>query len=140
MKASRPLRIAFDAQLKRAECGGIAQAVLGLIHALGRLTDGSEEFTIVVDSQAELEWLTPFGGPNQRFVTKPRVRTGLGRRWAKAALAPFVPAARDFINSIIGWRRWPEVTLSDGFYESLGCDVVHFPFQRFVVCGLPAVY
>jgi len=37
-------------------------------------------------------------------------------------------------------RTWPEVPLSDGFYESLGCDVIHFPTQSFTVCGIPSVY
>ncbi|MBA3239637.1 MAG: glycosyltransferase family 4 protein, partial [Acidobacteria bacterium] len=28
----------------------------------------------------------------------------------------------------------------ENFYESLGCDVIHFPFQSFEPCGLPSVY
>jgi glycosyltransferase involved in cell wall biosynthesis len=37
-------------------------------------------------------------------------------------------------------RYWPEAAISTGFYESLGCDVVHFPTQKFTVCALPTVY
>ena len=40
-------------------------------------------------------------------------------------------------NPIIAW---PQVPISDGFYESLGCDVIYFPFQGFVLCAMPSVY
>jgi glycosyltransferase involved in cell wall biosynthesis len=30
--------------------------------------------------------------------------------------------------------------MSDGFYESLGCDLIHFPTQSFTVCALRSVY
>jgi glycosyltransferase involved in cell wall biosynthesis len=36
--------------------------------------------------------------------------------------------------------KWPEVPVSDGFYESLGCDVIHFPFQHFVLCAIPSIF
>ena len=29
---------------------------------------------------------------------------------------------------------------SDGFYESLGCDLIHFPYQMFALCALPSVF
>jgi glycosyltransferase involved in cell wall biosynthesis len=29
---------------------------------------------------------------------------------------------------------------SGGFYEALGGDVIHFPYQWFIRCGLPAIY
>lgn len=37
-------------------------------------------------------------------------------------------------------RIWPEVPISDGFFESLECDVLHLPTQPFTVCGMPIVY
>jgi len=30
--------------------------------------------------------------------------------------------------------------LSDGFFESLGCEVIHFPHQQFTLCALPSIY
>ena len=30
--------------------------------------------------------------------------------------------------------------LSDGFYEALGCEVIHFPHQEFILCALPSIY
>jgi glycosyltransferase involved in cell wall biosynthesis len=37
-------------------------------------------------------------------------------------------------------RTWPEVPASDGFYENLGCDIVHFPSSSFTVCAVPSIY
>ena len=34
----------------------------------------------------------------------------------------------------------PCLPISDGFYESLGCDVMHFPTQEFTLCAVPSVY
>src|SRR5207302_2484882 len=33
-----------------------------------------------------------------------------------------------------------EILESDGFYESLGADLIHFPFQNIVRCNLPTIY
>jgi len=42
---------------------------------------------------------------------------------------------------VVDYRKWPEVPISNGFYESLGCDVIHFLNQMdFVLCALPTVY
>jgi glycosyltransferase involved in cell wall biosynthesis len=137
MTPLRPLRVAIDATQVTYASGGVAQAVLGLIHALGRLGDGDEEGLIVVDSEQATDWLRPFVGANQRFVTTPQVGKGPLRK----ALRPLGPAVRylkDWIRG--GAARWPEVPLSNGFYESLGCDVIHFPHQQFVLCALPTIY
>jgi glycosyltransferase involved in cell wall biosynthesis len=32
------------------------------------------------------------------------------------------------------------VPLSDGFYEGLSCDVIHFPYQQFEICAMPSIY
>lgn len=37
-------------------------------------------------------------------------------------------------------RIWPEVPISDGFFESLQCDLLHIPIQPFTVCAMPTVY
>ena len=30
--------------------------------------------------------------------------------------------------------------MSTGFHESLGCDVLHFPTQGFILCAMPTIY
>jgi glycosyltransferase involved in cell wall biosynthesis len=32
------------------------------------------------------------------------------------------------------------VPVSEGYYESLGCDVLHFPTQWFMLCAVPTIY
>jgi glycosyltransferase involved in cell wall biosynthesis len=132
----RPLRIAVDAQITPGEAGGVVQATLGLVHALGRLRDGNEEYLIVVGSDQDAEWLRPAIGPNEKIVRKPR-RWVKRDRPKKLAMALMRAILRRMM-SLAGC--WPEVPLSDGFYEEQGCDVVHFPHQRFVLCALPTIY
>ena len=133
--SARPLRIALsvDARVTPQRTGGIAMAVGSLVQAFGKLEDGAEEYSVVVGSDEQVSWLRPVIGPNQRLVLKPQSRK---ERW----LGPVRPAIRYLQERITPPRYWPEVTISDGFYESLGCDVIHFPTQRFTVCAIRSVY
>lgn len=131
--STSPLRVALDIRALPGVSGGIAQAVESLVQALGRLTDGPEEYTLVADSMKQHEWLRPLVAANQRLVVRPESRKS---RW----LSPLKPAIRFVQNALTLPRQWPEVQISDGFYESLGCDLIHFPTQNFRVCALPAVY
>lgn len=128
-----PLRVAIDVRVRPAVNGGIASAVGSLVQALGRLTDGPEEYTIVVYSQEQLTWLRPLVGPNQRLVIKSQSRK-------ERLLQPVRPAIKSIQRLLTLPRYWPEVPISDGFYEALGCDLIHFPTQGFTVCGMRAVY
>jgi glycosyltransferase involved in cell wall biosynthesis len=135
------LRVAIDARILPGLVGGVAQAVMGLIHALGQLNDGSESYILVVDSQEQLDWLKPFAGRNQRIEVKPRSRKERLHTLAARALTHF-PSAKEFAQNLarLGSGRVHEVPASGGFYEGLGCHVVHFPHQRFIRCGLPTIY
>lgn len=146
-----PLKVAISSQILPGTAGGVATFILSLIHALGRLSDGQETYTIIVGSQQQLDWLKPYAGPNQQFILKPsswkdenNTLDGNGRVslpvLAKRLLGPFLPAARRLQQFINVTRYWPEVPLSDGFYESLGCAVLHIPTQNFVLCAVPTIY
>jgi glycosyltransferase involved in cell wall biosynthesis len=148
-----PLKVAINAQLLPGTSGGVESVLLGLVAALGRLTDGTEEY-ILIGPQEDPEWLKPFLGPNQRIVAHPGPPQSLGAAEAfKRALGPARAPARR------AWRKlfapqpvppsaapsssaegWPGLPLSDGFYESLGCDLIHFPYQRFSLCALPSIF
>jgi glycosyltransferase involved in cell wall biosynthesis len=135
------LRIAINAQLfPDGSSGGVEQFVLGLVHALGRLADGPEEFIIIVHCK-NLDWLQPYLGPNQRIVSRRRsverakqllgpLRGPAGKAWRGARGLVF---ARPDSNL-------PPILESDGFFESLGADIIHFPFQHFVRCKLPTIF
>jgi glycosyltransferase involved in cell wall biosynthesis len=128
-----PLRIAIDIRALPGVSGGIAQAVGSLVHAFGTLTDGTERYVIVADSPTHVDWLTPLIGPNAQLVLKPASRK---ERWLRGLR----PAIRFVQKQFTLPRHWPEVQISDGFHESLGCDLIHFPTQNFRLCALPAVY
>jgi len=97
----------------------VEQFVLGLVRSLGQL-EGPEEYVVVAHRDAP-EWLVPHLGPRQRIVPgpPPEPRGGLIRR-ARRRLEPGLH--------------------SRGFFESLGVDVVHFPYQSYVNCRLPTIY
>jgi glycosyltransferase involved in cell wall biosynthesis len=139
------LRVAINAQMiPGGGLGGVEQFMMGLVHTLGQLVDGPEEY-IIVGPWQEPDWLQPYAGRNQRLVSGPRPQFG-SREWVSWLLGPF---SRPSIRLWRALRRLmpsfsrltvPAVPVSDGFYESLGGDVVHFPYQRFVRCDLPAIY
>jgi glycosyltransferase involved in cell wall biosynthesis len=112
---------------------------VGLVHALGQLTDGSEEYVIIGPWQNP-EWLKPYIGPNQRIIRGPKsVESALWH--VLGPLRPVAARARNLLRTLLGVAAtWPEVPISDGFYEGLGCNVIHFPYQQFVVCALPSIY
>lgn len=144
---NQPLRIAIDAQvLPNNGSGGVESVLVGLIHALGQLNDGPEEYVIIAHADNP-NWLSPYLGSKQRIVARPSnpvqkprrlqpfkrmlgpLRTPIGKLWRELLMVPQLPR-----------RSWPDVSVSDGYYESLGCDVIHFPSQRFVLCALPTIY
>ncbi len=145
----RTLKVAIAAHAGPGGTGGVARFVASLIHALGKLEDGVEKYLIVVRSQEHHAWLKPLLGPNQEIVlesqavkeVEKRKRMGMSLIGSlKSALGPLLPAARRVQQLINLPRYWPEVPLSDGFYEALGCDVLHIPNQPFFLCSIPTVY
>jgi glycosyltransferase involved in cell wall biosynthesis len=144
MASRDPLRVAINVAVTSGASGGVFQSTVGLVNALGKLDDGSEEYVLVVKSHEQAEWLRPYCGRNQRIAVQPRRARGDGRLTAagvlKFALGPLLPVARWVQHLLSIPRQWPEVPVSDGFIESLGCDVVHFPTQGFTLCALPSIY
>lgn len=134
------LRVAIDAQVAPGTAGGVAIAVRSLVHALGKLTDAPESYTIIVGTGQQYDWLKPYLGPNQSLALKTRRQPNGTPPLHVRLLRPLRPAVRYMRQLMETPRVWPEVPLSDGFYESLGCDVVHFPTQSYVLCALPTVY
>jgi len=139
------VRIAINVQLKpNRPAGGVRRVLSGLIRGLGELHDGPEEYVIIGSSQG-VEWIRPLLGPNQEVRAAPADGLHLGRR---AALAHAVQRTRTSLPDAasLAWtalRSLPGghgVPISAGFYESLGCDLIHFPYQQYVFTRLPSVY
>ena len=146
--ANPPLKVALNAQLLPGTSGGVESVLIGLVAALGRLTDGPEEYT-VIGPQQDPEWLKPFLGPNQRIIARagPPQKPGLAEPFKRALGPARGPAGRAWRNLFpvpaippSTARDRPEIPFSDGFYEALGCDLIHFPFQMFTLCALPSVF
>ncbi|MDN5941363.1 MAG: glycosyltransferase family 4 protein [Nitrospira sp.] len=135
------LKIAIDVEILPGINGGVASAVKILIHTLGELADGDEQYTIVIANEEQRKWLSPYLGPNQKFSCKTEYRTECRRpSIAKRILSPILSVAKRVHDRLDTPRYWPEVPISDGFYESLECDVLHFPTQGYRVCALPTIY
>ncbi len=142
------LKIAINCQiLPNSGSGGVESALVGLIYALGQVEGGREEYVIIGPWQ-DPDWLRPYIGRNQRLVSRPQPSPEPPTRQKR--LKQFLGPLRPVVGQLWRWafpspssqpgRVWPEVPISDGFYESLGCDVIHFPFQSFVLCSLPTIY
>jgi glycosyltransferase involved in cell wall biosynthesis len=138
-----PLKILINAQIPPGGLwGGVEQALMGLVHALGRLPDGNERY-ILITSPDRPDWLTPLLGPNQTIATVPPPEKGRWE-WAKRALGPLRRPAGELRLALRRYRSGQPVRgvlpESDGFLESLGGDVIHFPYQYFTRCALPSIF
>ncbi|MFB3817712.1 MAG: glycosyltransferase family 4 protein [Candidatus Methylomirabilales bacterium] len=138
---TEPLHVAIDFAAPPEGNEGVAAATLCLIHALGQLTDGRETYTVVVPSAPQAARVRPYLGLRQRVGL--RRAGGAGAPGAGAllrrTLGTLRPAARA-VRRLVNPPRWPAVPVSDGFYEGLGAEVVHFASQGFTLCALPSVY
>ena len=145
--SSDQLRIAINAQKNPdSGSGGVSSVLVGLLSALSRL-EGNEHY-IIVGTPENREWLSQFTGNNQEIIIHQTPLNTITERKKSFARRLFTPLARPAIRALrkeLGYMPstkplWPQVPLSDGFWESLGCKVVHFPYQDYVVCSLPSVY
>jgi glycosyltransferase involved in cell wall biosynthesis len=142
---SKPLKVLINAQLIRGrQSPGVNQFLAALVHALGRLSDSDEQYVLITDPQNP-DWVKSHLGPNQTSVVGPRRKLGRTEP-ARGLMGPLGPPARKLWRMTRrllspGSRQYgPAVPESDGFFESLDGDVIHFPFQRFTRCRVPAVY
>ncbi|MCA1634753.1 MAG: glycosyltransferase family 4 protein [Acidobacteria bacterium] len=150
------LRVAINAQLMPDGASGGAVTVLRALTALARLEDGAEEYLFIGPSD-DPEWLRSML-PSRRQIVRGPSPDGLRvdrLEPLKRALGPLRPAARNVKRILTaptaalaaagaGTRDPSKFFAPDppkNFYESLGCDVIHFPFQSFEPCALlPSIY
>ncbi len=147
MSSDQPI-IALDTRVHPRTWGGVAHATMGLVRALGKL-DGPEIYYLIVEDHEQLDWLRPHCGPNQRIVDKRRWQEDqVNQRrpltkptFLRRLIKPAVNLARSIHHRLHSeFPSLPQLELSDGFFESLGCDVLHFPSQQFVLAAVPSIY
>ncbi len=135
------LKIAINAQLSSTGIsGGVTQFVIGLVHGLGQLEDGNEEY-IAITSAIDPDWLNPYLGPNTKVAHRSP------RHWREAIRKRLGPW-RDPLDRFLekhrrrkrAWHVQAVVPESDGFIESLGVDMIHYPTQQYTRCAVPALY
>jgi glycosyltransferase involved in cell wall biosynthesis len=147
----KSLRVAINAQLTPDSGAGGVVTALRALTALAWLEDGGEEYVFIAPFH-DSEWLRSLLPPGQRVVRGlPPAATWISRLEPfKRALGPLRPVARNIKRKL----NAPSVAAtglrassghfapapSKNFYEGLGCDVIHFPFQSFEPCALPSVY
>jgi len=139
----KPLRIAINAQvLPNSGAGGVESVIIGLIKSLGQLNGGQEEY-IIIGPWQDPDWLKPYIGPNEQIVCKPKPMKSKPHGFTGKTLGLLkrgIRKIRRLLRDNDHQQRWPEVPISDGFYEQLQCDVIHFPYQQFTLCAVPSIY
>jgi glycosyltransferase involved in cell wall biosynthesis len=133
------VRVVINAALHPGgEWGGVEQFVIGLVSGLGKLTAGIEKYCIVVHP-ATADWLNPYLGYNAQIVVAPPARGATFKRWLGPLRVSAGKLLRASRHQVFG-TPLKVVPKSTGYYESLGADVVHFPFQMFSICDTPFIY
>lgn len=138
----KKLRIGINAQIPSGSGAGGIETVLRALTPLGRLADGDEEY-IFITHWSDPDWLKPLLTERQKIVAAPKPQPADEPRQKnsferlKENLKPFARRVRNVIKPP---KAKISVPISDGFYESLNCDVIHFPYQDYVHCRVPTVY
>ena len=128
------LRVAIDFRVENPR-QGIGTAVLALAHGLSHLRDTDQEYIFIVN-QENVGWIQPHVSGPCSVVPAPRATT--------STLAQVKARLREvsFLRKL--WLNLrPDAALlphSDGFLESLRCDVVHFPSQTACLTSVPSIY
>jgi glycosyltransferase involved in cell wall biosynthesis len=148
------LRVAINAQLTPDGAAGGTVTVLRALTALAHLEDAGDEEYVFIGPHDDPEWLRPLLPAGQKLARGPApVEQKVDRLEPfKRALGPLRPAARN-IRRILNAQsvatngtaapdasEYFKPDAPENFYEGLGCDVIHFPFQSFEPCRLPTVY
>ncbi len=138
----KKLRIAINAQIPSSSGSGGLETVLRVLTSIGRL-EGDEEY-IFIGHWADSDWLKPLLNERQTIISAPSPEKFTPKRMEnlKRLMGPIRPLAHKFKSLIKPTppNIQPAIPTSDGFFESLNCDVIHFPYQDYVYCQVPTVY
>lgn len=114
--------------------------MLRVLTALGRL-DGDEEY-VFIGHWSEPDWLKPLLSERQTIVRAPQPKQDKlsQTETLKRLMGPLRPLASGIRHLIAPPKAQISMPSSDGFYENLNCDVIHFPYQDYVYCRVPTIY
>ncbi|HEY6803771.1 MAG TPA: glycosyltransferase family 1 protein [Pyrinomonadaceae bacterium] len=153
----KKLRIAINAQvMPDAGYGGIV-TVLRALAALPELSGTSEEY-VFVGPHENYDWIRSILPPGQTVVRGPKfmspsiptVDRAESFKRQLGSLRPLARGVKQFLAQLptnVATRSVENKTAEHfdprtarDFFQSLACDVIHFPFQAFEDCGLPSIY
>jgi glycosyltransferase involved in cell wall biosynthesis len=130
-------------------CGGTQIVLKSLLYELAKVASEHEQFVLFGPAEPATTWLEDFAGPYMQVVRSPAIPAGLGWRIANKiknvfrASAPYKkwmrPAQDGYANSDF-LHDFPAAQISTGFIESHGIDVMHFPYQEFIVTSCPTIF
>jgi glycosyltransferase involved in cell wall biosynthesis len=144
-------KIAINAGIAPGVVGGTANFLLGLMHGLGKLEDGNEEY-VFIGTPENIDILNKYAASNQHIIclgdnppheSKHEVKPGIRARLAgrvRQRFHRFLFPPGPTVGASNPSMRWIDIPVSNGFYEGLGCDLIHFPYQGFTLCALPSIY
>lgn len=137
----KPLKIAINAQISPDKgAGGVDQVLIGLVSALGKL-EGPEEY-VIITPWYDPDWISPYIGSNQVIISMAKIYKKLYLKIGKRISEPARPLRNKLLHFMaqIKENNSFHIPVSDGFYEKLGADVIHFPYQSFVQTSLPSIF
>ena len=123
----RTLRVAIDCRIDDPR-QGTGTAVLALAHGLSKL-DRNQKYTFIVFEDL-VDWLRPYVSGPCSIKGMPRAPRSTLRKFASKQRALRFLWGK--INRSVG--------ASDGWIESQGFDVVHFPTQAAYLTRVPSIY
>ncbi len=150
----KKLRIGINAQLTADSGTG---GIIAVLRALARLTelDGPEEY-VFVGPHSDPEWLRPLVQANHKIVRGPKLPTpspvAATVKTNQRSLQPLRPLARGLRRlmgfNVAGASDSATATAVESippsskqrFFDALGCDVIHFPFQAYEACSVPIIF
>lgn len=129
------MRVVINAQMITGQGGGIEPFMRGLVYGLGQLTDGPEEYVIVTDPRVG-NWLKDVQGPNQTVVSPPL--TWKGR--ILDLITPYKKYLGPLLEQAMMRKAQKGPQHSNGYYESLKPDLIHFAYQDMVLSDVPSIF
>jgi glycosyltransferase involved in cell wall biosynthesis len=145
----RSMRVGIDAAIPDGGAwGGVEQMLIGLVSGLGKLSDDGTHYVILTRPDRPT-WLEPYLGPHQVLQPYPTPHGALAslawRSLTRVGRTAYGQALQGKVRAWAGKARRSgyyvsEPGRSNGFLETLGLDVIHFPYQHFVRSEIPSVF